>query len=51
MRKPGDVDAFTRRLMGAIGSILVWFGNRMSKNIAPAAWGGQAHRVGGGPCC
>lgn len=42
-----DGDTVTRLVMGAIGLMLVSFGNRMPKRIAPVAWARRANRVGG----
>lgn len=48
-RKAGyvDDDTVTRVVMGAIGLMLAWFGNRMPKRIVPAVWARRASRVGG----
>lgn len=42
-----DGDTVTRLVMGAIGLMLAWFGNRMPKAFVPSAWARQAKRVGG----
>lgn len=42
-----DGDTVTRLVMGAIGLMLVSFGNRMPKRIVPVAWARRANRVGG----
>lgn len=48
-RKLGYIDSDTvnRLVMGAIGLMLVSFGNRMPKKFVPEAWARQASRVGG----
>lgn len=48
-RKLGYVDDETvkRLVMGAIGLMVAWFGNRMPKRFVPNAWARRATRVGG----
>lgn len=48
-RKQGYIDGetVTRLVMGAIGLMVAWFGNRMPKRFVPVAWARQATRVGG----
>lgn len=40
-------ETVTRLVMGAIGLMLVWYGNRMPKTFVPAAKARQVQRVGG----
>ncbi len=40
-------DDVTRIVMGAIGLMLVWLGNRMPKAFVPSAQARKANRVGG----
>jgi hypothetical protein len=42
-----DGDGVTRLVMGAIGLMLVWLGNRMPKAFVPSALARKANRVGG----
>ncbi|WP_420479068.1 ammonium transporter [Brevundimonas sp. FT23028] len=42
-----DGDSVTRLVMGAIGLMLVWFGNRMPKALAPGKHARRVNRVGG----
>lgn len=42
-----DSEAVNRIVMGTIGLMLVWVGNRMPKTFAPAAAARQVNRVGG----
>lgn len=48
-RKLGYIDGetVTRLVMGAIGLMVAWFGNRMPKRFVPEAWARRATRVGG----
>lgn len=48
-RKLGVIDheTATRLVMGAIGLMVAWFGNRMPKRIAPTGWAREVNRVGG----
>jgi hypothetical protein len=48
-RKWGYVDDETvkRLVMGAIGLMVAWFGNRMPKRFVPNAWARRVARVGG----
>ncbi|MBX3477312.1 MAG: ammonium transporter [Brevundimonas sp.] len=40
-------ETVTRLVMGAIGLMLVWYGNRMPKTFVPAARARQVQRFGG----
>jgi len=42
-----DTDTVNRLVMGAIGLMVAWFGNRMPKRFVPIAWARKANRVGG----
>ncbi|MGA0545150.1 ammonium transporter [Brevundimonas sp. VNH65] len=42
-----DSEMVNRIVMGAIGLMVVWFGNRMPKTFAPSARARDAQRVGG----
>lgn len=42
-----DSEAVNRIVMGTIGLMLVWSGNRMPKTFAPAAAARQVNRIGG----
>ncbi len=42
-----DTDTVNRLVMGAIGLMVAWFGNRMPKRFVPVAWARKASRVGG----
>lgn len=42
-----DTDTVNRLVMGAIGLMVAWFGNRMPKRFVPSAWARRVHRVGG----
>ncbi|MCC6736106.1 MAG: ammonium transporter [Bauldia sp.] len=42
-----DEDAVIRIVVGAIGLMIAWYGNRMPKVVVPVAWYGKAARVGG----
>lgn len=42
-----DGDLATRLVMGAIGLMVVSFGNRMPKKFVPEAWARRVSRVGG----
>lgn len=42
-----DADAATRIIMGSIGLMLAWFGNRMPKQFVPDRNAKQAARIGG----
>lgn len=42
-----DQDALTRLVMGAIGLMIAWYGNRMPKNFVPSASARKVARVGG----
>ncbi|MFC7377597.1 ammonium transporter [Brevundimonas sp. GCM10030266] len=42
-----DSDGVNRIVMGAIGLMLVWLGNRMPKAFVPSAQARKANRVGG----
>lgn len=48
-RKLGYIDGetVTRLVMGAIGLMVAWFGNRMPKRFVPEAWARRVTRVGG----
>lgn len=48
-RKLGYIDGetVTRLVMGAIGLMVAWFGNRMPKRFVPEAWARRATRVAG----
>ena len=48
-RQQGLIDSETvnRIVMGAIGLMVAWYGNRMPKAFAPTACARQAARVGG----
>ena len=41
-----DGETVTRLVMGAIGLMVAWFGNRMPKRFVPEAWARRATRVG-----
>ncbi|WP_332676768.1 ammonium transporter [Brevundimonas sp.] len=42
-----DGDTTTRIVLGAIGLMIAWFGNRMPKAMAPSTGARQVARVGG----
>ena len=42
-----DSEMVNRIVMGSIGLMVVWFGNRMPKTFAPSARARDAQRVGG----
>jgi len=42
-----DTDTVNRLVMGAIGLMVAWFGNRMPKRFVPSDWGRRVNRVGG----
>ena len=42
-----DTDTVNRLVMGAIGLMVAWFGNRMPKRFVPNAMARRVHRVGG----
>ncbi|WP_447725889.1 ammonium transporter [Sphingomonas koreensis] len=42
-----ESDTVTRLVMGAIGLMVAWYGNRMPKALAPSAVARQIARVGG----
>ncbi|MFT4254349.1 MAG: ammonium transporter [Caulobacter sp.] len=48
-RKQGyiDTDTVNRLVMGAIGLMVAWFGNRMPKRFVPSASARKVSRVGG----
>jgi hypothetical protein len=48
-RQQGYIDGDTteRLVLGAIGLMIAWFGNRMPKTVAPSAYARQITRVGG----
>jgi hypothetical protein len=48
-RRQGYIDGDTteRLVLGAIGLMIAWFGNRMPKAVAPSAYARQMTRVGG----
>ena len=42
-----DADAVTRIVLGVIGLMVAWYGNRMPKTFAPSEISRQVTRVGG----
>lgn len=42
-----DTDTVNRLVMGAIGLMVAWFGNRMPKRFVPNVLARRVHRVGG----
>ncbi|MDG2529180.1 ammonium transporter [Caulobacter endophyticus] len=42
-----DTDTVNRLVMGAIGLMVAWFGNRMPKRFVPSDWGRRVNRFGG----